>query len=647
AYEQTLNVNAWGQLPQISIDTRYGFTIGKPSRFGAGSYPDERMIQARQQVDWSHGGVLLQAGFDLSHNRDATSLLHNQTGTYSYSSVENFVSDALAFAAFGLNGQLDPFDQHNCDQTGRAWRDANGTLHGLGYLPCYSYYAQMMGPSNWSLSTNDWGGYVASRWQLRKAVTVSAAVRWDRQQVPRAIAALRNPDLPLTEQLPDLGDEWGPRVSLAWGTRRSHLPVLRLGYGLFFGRTPNVTVLTALTQTGSQKGDLNFFMRPTDNLYGGGAPPFPYVLAGEPAAVVKPDAVEFSPSFRNAEVHQAVATLEESLPGGMVLSAGGVVSLGRRLPVAFDANIDPASNPQTITYAVVDGNGTGPIRTPIITVPFYASWPSNTSPTGFSGRINPDYRQVSELVSRANSTYEAAVVRLTRNRRHGLSLRARYSYAHAMDWNPDVSTRVDGPSVLDPGDFSQEYGASDLDMRHSATTSAVWAPRWKVRGWAGRLANGWMVAGIGYFRSGLPYSMRTSGALAREFTTSGVAIEGVGTGMNGYGGENRVYGVGRNTYRYPATWKADLRAGRQFSLGGDRQLELLAESYNLFNRRNVNRVETVGYTIGSGSPGGGLPTLSFLTGLKTGQTEFGRPLNANATRFYRPRQIQFGMRLHF
>ncbi|HET7104106.1 MAG TPA: hypothetical protein VFI20_08455, partial [Terracidiphilus sp.] len=47
AYEQTLNVNAWGQLPQISIDTRYGFTIGKPSRFGAGSYPDERMIQAR------------------------------------------------------------------------------------------------------------------------------------------------------------------------------------------------------------------------------------------------------------------------------------------------------------------------------------------------------------------------------------------------------------------------------------------------------------------------------------------------------------------------------------------------------------------------------------------------------------------------
>ena len=31
------------------------------------------------------------------HNADATSLLRNQTGTYTYSNVENFTSDALAF----------------------------------------------------------------------------------------------------------------------------------------------------------------------------------------------------------------------------------------------------------------------------------------------------------------------------------------------------------------------------------------------------------------------------------------------------------------------------------------------------------------------------------------------------------------------
>jgi hypothetical protein len=117
--------------------------------------------------------------------------------------------------------------------------------------------------------------------------------------------------------------------------------------------------------------------------------------------------------------------------------------------------------------------------------------------------------------------------------------------------------------------------------------------------------------------------------------------------MNGYGGDNRIYGMSRNTYRYPSTWKADLRLGKSFNLGHMRQLELLAESFNLFNHQNVTELETVGYSIESGSLNGALPRLSFLTGLKTGQTEFGKPLNINATNFYRERQIQFGARIRF
>ena len=94
---------------------------------------------------------------------------------------------------------------------------------------------------------------------------------------------------------------------------------------------------------------------------------------------------------------------------------------------------------------------------------------------------------------------------------------------------------------------------------------------------AGGLANGWMLSGTGQFRSGLPYTMRTSGSLAEEFKeTTGVAIAGLGPGMNGSGGDNRVYGIGsdnvvynigRNTYRYPPAWKADTRLGKRFNLG--------------------------------------------------------------------------------
>jgi hypothetical protein len=150
--------------------------------------------------------------------------------------------------------------------------------------------------------------------------------------------------------------------------------------------------------------------------------------------------------------------------------------------------------------------------------------------------------------------------------------------------------------------------------------------------------------------------MRTAGSLAGEFTASGDLIEALGPGMNGSGGDNRVYGVGsdnvvynigRNTFRYPRTWKADLRLGKRFNLGETREVELLAESFNLFNHQNVTQLETTGYYIQRGSSLSDPPTLNFLTGLKTDTTAFGEPLNINATNFYRERQIQFGLKMRF
>ena len=189
------------------------------------------------------------------------------------------------------------------------------------------------------------------------------------------MASLNNAALPLTETLPELlGSEWGPRIGLAVGREKSKWPVLRLGYGMYFGRTENATIETALTQTGSFKGDLNFFLRPTDGLnpitLTGDAPPFPYVLSGEPANVVAPGAVEFAAKFRNSEVHQGLASIEEVLPGHVMVTAAAMVSLGRELPISMDTNFDPAVNPQTITYNVVDKTGTGPIKTPQIKVPY-------------------------------------------------------------------------------------------------------------------------------------------------------------------------------------------------------------------------------------------------------------------------------------
>ena len=275
---------------------------------------------------------------------------------------------------------------------------------------------------------------------------------------------------------------------------------------------------------------------------------------------------------------------------------------------------------------------------------------------GQCGWSNPGYQGIDQFTSKANSTYEAAVLRVERYGRRGLSLHAHYTYSHAMDWNP-------GESPLDPNpaDYSQEYGISDQDMRHSVAAMIVYQAPWKLRNLAGRLANGWMLSGIGQFHSGLPYTLRTSGSLAEEVTDGGSPIVGLAPGMNGSGGASRVYGVGnngvaynigRNTFRYPATWKADLRVGKKFDLGPMSQLELLVESFNLFNHQNVTEVETTGYSIESGTASSP-PRLNFLTGLKINATTglpnpaFGQPLNINATNFYRPREIQIGVRMRF
>ncbi|MDR3753228.1 MAG: carboxypeptidase regulatory-like domain-containing protein [Terracidiphilus sp.] len=663
AFEKTLlNGNFWGQLPQITVDSRYGFTLGNPSRFGQGSYPDEKLYHAQEMVDWVHNKVLIRAGFELDHNSDATSLLRNQTGTYSYSTVASFISDALAFERFGFAGALDPRNPHNCGTSNTKF----------GSQPCYSHYSQTVGPTNWHLSTNDWAGYATAQWQAGKFAVFSGGLRWELEQMPPPITALANSEIPLTEKLPSLGNNWGPRVSVALGGGK-RWPVLRLGYGMYYGRTENATLETALTQTGSLKGDLSFFMRPQDDCQhcSGGAPPFPYVFAGQPASVVKPGAVEFAPTFRNPEVHQALAAIEQPLPLGIKLTAGAMLSLGRRLPVSVDTNFSSAVNPGTITYNVKDLTGTGPIKSTQITVPFYATWPSPTSPTGTAGRLNANYQQISEIMSRSNSTYEALMVRISRESRRGLSLHAHYTYAHAMDWNPNNTTLVAGSDVLDPANFSAEYGTSNLDVRHTAAAMVIFDTPWRLRGMAGRFGNGWMMSGIGQFRSGLPYTMRTSGSLPEEFTNTGATIVGLGPGMNGSGGDNRVYGlgndniaynIGRNTFRYPNVWKADMRLGKKFDLGETRQLEVLVESFNLFNHRNVTELETTGYSIESGGASGTLPTLCYLTintngyagcgttansGTGTPIGAFGQSLNVNATNFYRERQIQIGVRVRF
>ena len=619
-------------------DSKYGFVLGTPARLTSARYPFEDLFSARESVSWVLGQHLIRAGAGFDHATDSTHSLLNQAGTYSYADILNFLSDRASYLAYGFNAIGNPnSEQHNCNATGRV-SSSDGTLFGLGPLPCYAWFSQTVGPANWHIGSNNLAAFVTDQWQPTHNFTLSAGLRIEAEQLPPPIAFAANPALPQTEQLPNLGAVFAPRLGLAWQPHAG--TVLRAGGGLYYGRVDNTTLLAAFTQTGSLQGDLNYFFKPTDI----GAPPFPYSFSAAPASAIEPGATAFAPHFKQQEVEQAVVSLEQQLPSHWIISVSAMASLGRRLPISIDTNLERAldadKNPQSITYSVVDSLKAGPLKSATVSEPLYSERPDTA------------YQQISTLFSRANSTYEAAMIRLIRYGGPGLNLHAWYLYAHATDWNPNESSQVAGSDVLDPEDFSLEYGTSNLDIRSSAGLTLLYRAPWKLQRWQGALANGWGAGGIGNYRGGLPYTMRVSGYIPGYYSGS-TLIEGVGPGVNGSGGDSRLYEVGRNTYRYPATWTGNLRLSRRFDLRNNRELELLAESFNLFNHQNVTLIETNGYSVYRGATDGANATLNFMTGLNADGTaslttvEFGKPLNVNATDYFRPREIQLGIRARF
>jgi hypothetical protein len=156
----------------------------------------------------------------------------------------------------GSQNPSDIDDQHNCDATGRC--GASGRAARAGQSALLLLLLADDGADNWNLSTNDWAGFATAQWQPSKLLVVFGGLRWEREQLPPPIAALLSTGSADDRKLPSLGNNWGPRISLALGSGDGHWPVLRLGYGMYFGRTENDTVETALTQTGSPNGDLNF-----------------------------------------------------------------------------------------------------------------------------------------------------------------------------------------------------------------------------------------------------------------------------------------------------------------------------------------------------------------------------------------------------
>jgi hypothetical protein len=441
-------------------------------------------------------------------------------------------------------------------------------------------------------------------------LTLNFGLRYEYQRLPDAqlpnpsTAQIPNTNVTLnqaTSKLPSDSNNFGPRAGFALALTNDWKTSLRGGYGLYYGRTINSTIYNALLNTGSAGGQFQVSLQPTAAT----APVFPSVLATAPAGT---GAIQyFAPDFSNSMIHQADVIVERQILANTAISASYLLSVGRNLPTFLDRNLSRPTENQTFT---VSG---GPFNGQTFTIPVFRGTRPNTT-----------YGVLTEIASTVRSNYNALVLQVNRRMSRGLQLLGSYTLSKSEDDNQRSQTFTTANVPFNVFDPTAEHGRSNFDRRHKFVVSAVYAPR--ITGGKRAITtvfDGWSIAPIFQFYTGLPYDGNVSGSLAG---TAAGSLNGAGSGSN------RLPLLERNAFTGPGVKNFDLRLSRRFYIKEGTDVEVLAEAFNILNRTQFTGANTTMYTL-SGT------ALTY-------NSAFGQITEAGGT-LYRERQIQLGFRFRF
>ena len=271
----------------------------------------------------------------------------------------------------------------------------------------------------------------------------------------------------------------------------------------------------------------------------------------------------------------------------------------------------------TVTYLFVDGNdlprsidrnlGSLSERT------FTVAGSSDTFSYPFLGadRRFSNFTRVIGFESTAESRYNGLTVELNRRLRDHFQYRAAYTFGKVEDTVPDATAVVPGNPGDDlkyasnPLDFDVDRTAGNNDQRHRLVLSGIYDTTGfdNLQGLTRALVKNWSFSLIFTAQSGQPYTARVGA----------VDLNGDGNTRN-----DIAPGTTRNEFRLQSLVTFDPRISREFPIGSAR-LQLIWEAFNLFNRDNINGVDTTYYSVSNNT-------------VLTRATTFGRPLSSYGER---------------
>jgi hypothetical protein len=655
---QEPNIGPGGMPPEVSIGPQ-GLVFGTPAALGQKAYPDESRLELADIVGWVRGRHFLQFGGDFSALRDYTDSLTNADGTFSYDSSTTTATGSPVVLGGLANWITDYTFNVNAYPNGGC-PSITASVHDF----CFSSYSQSFGQQSVSFHTQEWAGFLQDDWRVAQRLTIHAGLRYEYQflplpQQPNAALDVVFGAVGATSVFPEDRNNFGPRVGVAWQPFGVGRGVVRIGYGVYFGKLPGATIRAALLDTALPSSTTRVRILPTtetvcpQSATGVG---FGYLCSflTPPTGVVAAttSAVVFDRRFRLPEVQQGTFSIEHGLGAGVLGRVGYVLNLDRQLPNSVDINIAPSTGVREFQLQ----GGTGAIGVEdgeTFAIPVYTA------------RVAPSFGPVTDIVSNANASYHGMTLEARRGMGSGrdgysgvgrsLDFRVAWTWSKAIDFGQSAGAVPRTNGQFDPFTVRYDKGLSALNFPHRVVATIVWSPRVSGSGGSGisataertvwRLANGWSAAWIFSEASGRGYSYDIYG---------GTRLAGGHQSINGSGGSAVLPTVGRNTLRLPDSANLDMRLSRIFRIREGLRLRASAEAFNVTNRRNYSGITQRAFLVGTpgtGTAPAGVTPLVFQNAAAVA-TEglnvqpFGA-YTAAGTSQARERQLQLGLRLEF